>query len=116
MSLLGNVQTMHDKLIHQRLVYQNVAAGHLKNVTRLLGQKPREFDVPNEFGISPIMIAASNGHETVVDLLIDMGEKVAPAAARSALKAHPSSIYRRPSLCGPRACMTCVVCVLRFAF
>jgi ankyrin repeat protein len=73
MALLGNMATFHDKLIHQRMVYEATAHGDQKDVMTLLTQKPQEFDIPNEFGISPVMIAASYGHEKIMDYLIDLG-------------------------------------------
>ena len=76
MALLGNVATTHDKLVHQRMMYQACAHGQEENVKRLLWQRPFEYDEPNEFGISPVMICASHGHDKIMDHLIDLGEKL----------------------------------------
>jgi hypothetical protein len=76
---------MHDKLVHQRMLYQACAQGKLENVKRLLWQRPREFDVANEFGISGVMIAASNGHQDVLDHLICLGKKLCRLSSASAV-------------------------------
>ena len=72
MAQLGQLKAVRGKLTMSKHVFNAVAENKHMDLRALMGQQS-DPNHQNEYGITPLMVAAKSGHELCLDVLLEFG-------------------------------------------